>query len=126
MHDVSVAQAIAEAILGKVGESRVKELDVRVSLGKLRFHDTKQVEFWIKNILRKSLGSELKVRVNFDTIEPEIRCSCGYSGKVEPSEEAGELAHHGILEMKCPSCGSGEYEIISGRECLVHDVQIKI
>ena len=125
MHDVSVAQAVASEILKRAGGRKMREVEIDVSLGSLRFHDTGQVSFWLQEILRKDLGKGLLVKTNIDTIKPVIKCGCGFAGAVESAETAEELAHHGVFEMKCPRCGSGECEIEHGNECLVRRVKIR-
>jgi Zn finger protein HypA/HybF involved in hydrogenase expression len=124
MHDVSVAQAIADEVLKRLGGKRPEEIGIELVLGSLRFHDTEQVEFWLNEIMGRELGKSVKITLKARTAEPRIRCRCGYIGKVEDVGTTEELAHHGVYEMKCPKCGSKEYEITSGDECLLKKVTI--
>jgi Zn finger protein HypA/HybF involved in hydrogenase expression len=128
MHDISVAQAVAGEIIGKLkargGKARPKRIEISMELGKLRFHDTSQVEFWLNELLKKELGEKLSVKADIKIIEPEIKCRCGYKGKVEDVSADEELSHHGVYVMNCPKCNSDDYELVSGNECRVLNVKV--
>lgn len=123
MHDVSVAQAVAEAVTKKLKGKPVKEIEIDLEVGQLRFHDPGQVKFWIKEILKKEIGENLKVKTSIRVIKPDIRCKCGFKGPAGSVKTTAELAHHGIYEMKCPKCGSQDVEIEKGNECLLRGVR---
>ncbi len=121
---MSVAQAVSEGIIEKLKGKRPKKIDIKMEVGKLRFHNTDQVEFWLNEILRKEFGDQLSVKADIKVIEPTIKCSCGYNGSVEDVHTDEEGSHHGIYEMKCPKCGSDEYELASGNECNIISVNV--
>jgi Zn finger protein HypA/HybF involved in hydrogenase expression len=123
MHDISVAQAVAEAILKRLGGKKAESIEIELGVGQLRFHDPEQVSFWINEILRKETGSDVKVRTSIEVIKPEISCGCGFKGAADPDGSSRELAHHGIHEMRCPSCGSPDAEIEHGDECVIRAVR---
>ncbi len=124
MHDVSEAQALADAILKAIEGRKPGEIEVDVSLGALRLVSPKEVEFWLKEILRKSLGDGLKVKANITIVNPEIKCKCGFKGEAV-FKTSEETAHFGIYEMKCLECGSEDYEIVKGRECTLLGIRAK-
>ena len=117
MHDISVAQAVTDAIIKSLKGKVPKELGIELEVGKLRFHDTEQVKFWIDEILRKEIGKGLRVNTSISVIEPSIRCECGYEGGAGDAHTDSELSHHGIFEIKCPKCGSPDTTIKNGKEC---------
>ena len=124
MHDISVAHAVTESIIKKLHKNKVKikkirEIEIGLDLGLLRFHDTEQVRFWINGILKKELGNSVKVKTRFNIIEPVIKCRCGFEGSVNSIKTDEELAHHGIFEIKCPKCKSAEISLEKGNECVI-------
>ncbi len=124
MHDVSVAQAVAEAITKRLGGKAAKEIEIDLDVGHLRFHDPKQVKFWINEILKKEIGQGLRIKTNINVIKPGIKCKCGFKGMTDPVKTTEELAHHGVYEVKCPRCGSPDVEIEKGNECILRCVRI--
>ena len=126
MHDISVAQAVAGEITEKIRarKGRPRLIDISMEVGKLRFHDTSQVEFWLNEILKKEFGEGLEVKADIKVIEPSIKCVCGYEGSVESVHADHDSAHHGVYVMKCPKCGSDDYELSSGNECRIIDVRV--
>ncbi len=124
MHDISVAQSVAGQIIEKLKGRKPKRIEISMQVGKLRFHDTSQVEFWLDELLKKEFGEKLKVKADIRIIEPRIKCSCGFEGPVESVHTDEDSAHHGVYVMNCPKCGSDDYELVSGNECEVKDVRV--
>ena len=127
MHDISVAQAVVDGIIKKLGgkAKTVKGIEIDLGVGQLRFHDPEQVKFWIDEILKKEIGPGLEVRTRIDVIEPGIRCKCGFKGPAGSVKTSDELAHHGIYEIKCPGCGSHDVEIVKGNDVFIKDVRLR-
>jgi Zn finger protein HypA/HybF involved in hydrogenase expression len=124
MHDVSVAQAVADAVLKKLKGKKIKGIEIDLDVGMLRFHDPEQVKFWIKEILRKEMGEGLDVRTSIKVIKPGIKCGCGFKGTTNSVETTEELAHHGVYEIKCPKCRSLDVEVKHGNECLIRSIRL--
>lgn len=117
MHDISTAQAVADAIMKSLKGKVPGKLDIELELGKLRFHDPEQVKFWIDEMLRKEMGKDLEINTSISVIDPVITCGCGYEGRAGDDNTESGLSHHGILEIKCPECGSSDNSIKNGNEC---------
>ena len=115
MHDVSVSEAAAREIVRRIGSRKVSEIDVTLELGALRFHDHRQVRFWIRELVRKELGG-VRVRTAIREIKPEVSCACGFSGPLGDIERDDADAHHGICSIACPACGIMEVTIEKGNE----------
>ncbi len=115
MHDVSVAEAASGEIVRRIGRKKVSEIDVSLELGALRFHDHRQVRFWIRELVRKELG-DVRVRTSIREIEPEVSCPCGFRGAMAVHGKRGADGHHGTSGFACPSCGSADITIEKGNE----------
>ncbi len=124
MHDMSVAHAVTEAIIKSLGGKVPESIDLELEVGKLRFHDTEQVEFWIAEMLRKEIGKGIQVRTSISIVEPTIRCECGYEGSADGITD-NDLSHHGIFEVRCPKCGSMETSIKNGKECRIVNLSFR-
>ncbi|MCD6495898.1 MAG: hydrogenase maturation nickel metallochaperone HypA [Candidatus Aenigmarchaeota archaeon] len=124
MHDITVAQSVAEEIIEKLRGKRPKSITVEMDVGALRFHDTTQVGFWLKELLRKEFGKKLRVSSKIGVLEAKIRCECGYEGPVEDIQTDHELMHQGIYTMKCPKCGSEDYELAQGNEIVLKKINV--
>jgi len=126
MHDMSVAQSVCGEIIPRLKKKKPSRISIEMEVGELRFHSTEQVEFWIKEIMKKEVGEGIEIKVSIEKVEPEIKCRCGFQGKVdhEHVHTTEELSHHGVFEMKCPKCGSEDYEIVKGNDVLLKNVKI--
>lgn len=123
MHDMSVAYSVSEEVKQKLEGKSPKKIDIVMSVGSLRFHDTSQVDFWIRELLQQEFGKALEVKTNIGTIEAEIKCDCGFLGKVYDVHVDDDLAHNGIFDLKCPKCSSpDEYSLIQGNEIVLKKI----
>lgn len=122
MHEVQMAQAIAECILKESAKQKaVKVLKAEIELGVLSFLNPEQVEFWLKLSLEKTPadGAELEIK----TVEAEILCQdCRYRGKLEMKDDP--LFHYSLPLLSCPQCNSGKISIEKGRECMVKRIEL--
>ncbi len=125
MHDVAVIQGIADAVAEKLKGKRIKEMQLEIAIGALRFVEEEHAQFWLDELLKKEFGPDLKLKINLETIKPAIRCSCGFSGQVDSFKTTHEMAHQGVFEMHCPKCNSEEFELLHGKECLVKELEWK-
>lgn len=125
MHDMSVAQMVAEEVISKLeGKKKPKVIGIEMDVGSLRFHDTSEVEFWIRELLRQEFGKRLKVKADIKKLDSKIRCECGYEGDADESQNDHELMHQGVFTMKCPECDSDGYEIIQGNEVVLKKINV--
>ncbi|MBN1896250.1 MAG: hydrogenase maturation nickel metallochaperone HypA [Candidatus Aenigmarchaeota archaeon] len=124
MHDMSVAQMVADEVISKLEGRKPKSISIEMDVGSLRFHDTSQVGFWLKEFLQQEFGKKLKVSADIEKIDPMIKCSCGYEGAVNEHENDHDLMHQGIFTMKCPECRSDGYEITSGNEVILKKINV--
>ena len=131
MHEWALAESIvlgvAEYVRSVGGRAAGR---VVVSLGELQAIDKEVLEFALRELTRES-----PVRIGeIELIDEEakFKCrSCGYVWKLKDvnlSEDVREAIHfvpevvHTFL--KCPRCGSRDYEVVSGRGVKVVSVEV--
>lgn len=127
MHEWALAEAIVEYVkeIAK-GSNRIEKLTV--SLGELQAIDRDVLEFSLREIL-KAEGLEVK-SLNLITEDAILKCRrCGYEWSLKDlslSDEVRELIHfvpeaaHSYI--RCPRCGSRDFEIVKGRGVKVVEV----
>lgn len=125
MHELSVAQQIALAVLKVASERGAKRVTrIEVEVGKLTFLGIDQLRFWLEACLEGTIGAGSKLILR--EIEPAIRCGeCGYEGGIKEVEVDPAL-HLMLPSIECPVCGSTDVEIVSGRDCLIRGVELSI
>ncbi len=120
MHEVSIAGAIIESVLGaakKNNASKVKE--IFLDIGELTALNPVQIEFIFKTITRGTVAEGAKY--NIQLIKPLVHCGrCSYSGPVGFFEQL----HFFLPEIRCPQCGEPEVDIVAGRECCIKKIII--
>ncbi len=125
MHDVALMQGIVDVVLEKVKGRGVKEIELDIAIGALKHVHGENVKFWLQEMLKKELGNDLKVKLHLETTLPEIKCGCGFRGKVQNFRVTHDMAHMGVFEMHCPKCGSADYELIKGNDCFIKGIKAK-
>lgn len=125
MHELSVAQEIARTVLRIASEKGAKGITrIEVEVGKLTFLGIDQLRFWLEACLEGTIGAGSKLI--FREIDPVVRCrTCGYEGGIKEVEVDPAL-HLMLPSLECPTCGSTDVEIVSGRDCLIRRVELSI
>ena len=126
--------ALAEAVISTVSQLAEKEGLNEVTEVKLKVGELQQIELDVlKFALSQLKTSKLLKNARFDieTVKAELKCRvCGYEwifrkGKID--EDVAEAIHF-IPEMahtyiKCPKCGSPDFEIVRGRGVWLESVK---
>jgi hydrogenase nickel incorporation protein HypA/HybF len=125
--------ALAEAIINSATEIAEKEGIEKVTLLQVRVGELQQVE---KGILRFALSHlrtpKLKnTRFEIKTEKAKLRCrACGHAwlfNKNKLDQNASEAVHFvpeiAHTYVKCPKCGSPDFEILAGRGILLQSVK---
>jgi len=122
LHELAVVEALLTSILSLASERRVKSFKkIIVSIGELQRFD--------RELLRSMLIDFLyRMNIRFEEVivneEPALfQCNrCGFKwdlGGIELSDYVKEAIHflpEAVYSfIKCPSCGSRDYDIKSGR-----------
>jgi len=126
--------ALAEAVISTVSQLAEKEGLNEVTEVKLKVGELQQIELDVlKFALSQLKTSKLLKNARFDieTVKAELKCRvCGYEWifrKEKMDEDVAEAIHF-IPEMahtyiKCPKCGSPDFEIVRGRGVWLESVK---
>ena len=125
MHDIGLIQSILDTVVEQAEGRKPSELSMKVGFGALRFVNEENAQFWLEEMFKKEFGQNLDVTVEVETIMPEIKCACGYAGKVENYSATHEMVHMGLYEMACPKCGSKDFGLVRGQDCMILELGMK-
>ncbi len=136
MHELSLALAIFETVKGILKEKEGKEVIVlEIELGELTMITPSQLKFALETMYEDE-PSFKNCKIKIDEIEPLFECKkCRHSWIPNLSLRSPMISHLENLScvhcmdtyftsMICPSCGSNEIEVISGKECILKGMKI--
>jgi len=117
--------ALAEAVIAAVSETAEKEGLMEISEVKIKVGELQQIELDILNFALSQLkpakfgNAKFSIRVE----KAKLKCRvCGYKWSFQKQKIASSTAEviHFIPEIvhtyiKCPKCGSPDFEILKGR-----------
>jgi hydrogenase nickel incorporation protein HypA/HybF len=117
--------ALAEAVIAAASEAAKKEglrevTEVRIRVGELQQIEQEVFKFALKQLKKAELES---ARFRIEKVRAKLRCrACGHTwifskerldeGTIEAIHFVPEVAH---AYVKCPRCGSPDFEILEGR-----------
>ena len=117
--------ALAEAVISTASQFAEKEGLKEITEVKIKVGELQQVELDIFEYALSQLRTEKFKHAKFtiETVQAELKCRvCGYQWpfRKEELEEEVQEAIHFIPEIahtyiKCPKCGSPDFEIVKGR-----------
>ena len=125
MHDIAIIQGILEAVAEEAKGKKPKEISLDIGIGVLKQVNSANAKFWLEELLKKEFGAGLRAKIKVKEIFPEIKCKCGFSGKVLDFKATHEMAHFGNFEMHCPKCKGHDFEIEKGNEVLILALEFK-
>lgn len=129
MHEWALAEAVVST-LSKIAEreglKKISEVDIRI--GELQQIDVEAFRLALTEAARRISG-EVKFNIEFE--RAEFRCGvCGieWPFKTEILDADVKEAIHVIPEvahvfLKCPRCGSSDFEIVKGRGVWVKGIK---
>jgi len=121
MHEWALAEATVTAVLETADKEGLKEIfEVRIKIGELQQIDREIFDFALSQ-LRTPLMEATKFQI--ETVPAELQCrvcSHQWSFNSENLDHDVSEAIHFIPEvahtyLKCPNCGSPDFEILKGR-----------
>ncbi len=125
--------ALSEAIISYIEEHHrgKKVLEISLGLGELQNIDEEILIFSLRELLKSKNMGDPKISVR--RIPITLRCrSCGYTWSPNMSELSEELLEvfHFVPEtihsyLRCPRCGSRDYEIVAGRGVYIEKLVIE-
>ncbi|MBN2380376.1 hydrogenase maturation nickel metallochaperone HypA [candidate division WOR-3 bacterium] len=122
MHEMSVAQGIAQAVIKTAErEKAVKVAKINLEIGELTFLNPEQVIFWLAELLKDSVAEEAEIE--HMEVRAKVRCEkCSYEGPLDVHEDP--LFHRSLPVFTCPWCKKGSLTILEGRDCIVSSIEI--
>lgn len=123
MHDVTAARQIARTVLQAAeqeGAGRVEK--VRIVLGAMQMIDPEQLEFWLGQILRGSVGEGAEIEIRRNPLT--VRCrACGWEGELEVPDDP--IYHLMPWIPVCPACDAEELQVLGGDELTVESIRVR-
>lgn len=129
MHEWALAEAVIVTTNKIVEERRLKKVkEVVVKIGELQQVDIEIFEFALSELKSERGMNDIEFRI--ELAEAKMMCkNCGYewSFKNENLKDEVKEAIHFIPEtahvfLRCPRCGSPDFEIISGRGVWIESI----
>ena len=121
MHEWALAEAVVSTTLKIAEEKGLKEIiELKIKIGELQQIDQEILEFALSQLRPPMLKN---AKFNLETVKAELKCRvCNHKCKFNTknlNEDVSEFIHivpeiaHTYL--KCPKCGSPDFEILTGR-----------
>ena len=129
MHEWALAEAVISTvsqIAEKEGLEKVAEVEIKV--GELQQIELDILEFALSQLKTLKLKN---VKFHIKTVKAELKCRvCGHKWifrKEKMNEEIAEAIHFvpeiAHTYVKCPKCGSPDFEILKGRGIWLESVR---
>ncbi|MCS7367579.1 MAG: hydrogenase nickel incorporation protein HypA [archaeon YNP-WB-062] len=129
MHEWALAEAVIMSTLRIAKERGLREIrEVVIKVGELQQIDVEIFKFALSELKKENNMENVEFKIEID--EAEMMCrKCGYKWKFRSeglSEDVKEAIHF-IPEvahtfMRCPKCGSPDFEVISGRGVWIESI----
>jgi hydrogenase nickel incorporation protein HypA/HybF len=126
-------RALAEAVVAAASEAAEKEGLRQVSEVKIRVGELQQIEQDVFKFALSQLrtGKFEKAKFVIETEKAKLKCrACGCGWVFDKTKVSGETAEavHFVPEVahvyiKCPKCGSPDFEVLEGRGVLLQSVR---
>ena len=129
MHEWSLAEAVVSAVSQIAEKEGLKEVrKVQLRLGELQQVDKKILKFALSQMKSGKLG---KTKFTIRTIKAEFMCrKCNHKWFLREVDIADEIREsiHFIPEvayayLRCPKCGSPDFEILKGRGLWIAEIK---
>lgn len=121
MHEWALAEAVVSTTLKIAEEKGLKEIiELKIKIGELQQIDQEIFEFALSQLRSPMLKN---AKFSLETVNAELKCRvCNHKWKFSTknlNEDVSEFIHF-IPEiahtyLKCPKCGSPDFEILTGR-----------
>ena len=121
MHEWALAEAVVSTSVRIAEEKGLKEIiELKIKIGELQQIDQEIFEFALSQLRSPMLKN---AKFSLETVEAELKCRvCNHKwrfntknmdeGVSEFIHFVPEIAH---TYLKCPKCGSPDFEIVTGR-----------
>lgn len=121
MHEWALAEAVVSTTLKTAEEKGLKEIiELKIKIGELQQIDQEILEFALSQLRSPMLKN---AKFSFETVKAELKCRvCDHKWKFSTKnmdEDVSEFIHFvpeiAHTYLKCPKCGSPDFEILTGR-----------
>jgi hydrogenase nickel incorporation protein HypA/HybF len=129
MHEWALAEAVISTVSQIAEKEGLKEIaEVEIKVGELQQIELDILEFALSQLKTSKLKN---VKFHIRTVKAELKCRvCGHKwifGKEKMNEEIAEAIHFvpeiAHTYVKCPKCGSPDFEILKGRGIWLESVR---
>lgn len=130
MHEWALAEAVISTISRLAESEGLREIkEVKLKIGELQQIELEVFKFALTQLRDSSLLKN--ARFNIEVVNAEIKCrNCGFRWSLEKEKIKGDVAEaiHFIPEVihafiRCPKCGSPDFEVIGGRGVWIEDLK---
>jgi len=130
MHEWALAEAVISTISRLAESEGLREIkEVKLKIGELQQIELEVFKFALTQLRDSSLLKNAKF--NIEVVNAEIKCrNCGFKWSLEKEKINGDVAEaiHFIPEVihafiRCPKCGSPDFEVIGGRGVWIEDLK---
>ncbi|TET19083.1 hydrogenase nickel incorporation protein HypA [Candidatus Bathyarchaeota archaeon] len=121
MHEWALAEAVVSTTLKIAEEKGLKEIiELKIKIGELQQIDQEIFEFALSQLRSPMLKN---AKFSLETVKAELKCRvCNHKWKFSTKnmdEDVSEFIHFvpeiAHTYLKCPKCGSPDFEILMGR-----------
>ncbi|MDI6839638.1 MAG: hydrogenase nickel incorporation protein HypA [bacterium] len=138
MHEWALAEAVVSTALGVAEKEKLKRIDkIKIKMGELQQIDTEIFRFALKEIVQcRGLINQTptplrKAKIEIGTEKAILKCRvCEHNwafGDMELNDEESESIHFvpevAHAYIKCPKCGSPDFEFIKGRGIFIESIE---
>jgi len=129
MHEWALAEAVISTVSQIVEKEGLKEVaEVEIKVGELQQIELDILKFALSQLKTLKLKN---VKFHMKTVKAELKCRvCGHKWifrKEKMNEEIAEAIHFvpeiAHTYIKCPKCGSPDFEILKGRGIWLESVR---
>lgn len=129
MHEWALAEAVISTVSQIAEKEGLKEVaEVEIKVGELQQIEREILEFALSQLKTLQLKN---VKFHIKTVRAELKCRvCGHKWifrKEKMNEEVAEAIHFvpeiAHAYIKCPKCGSPDFEILKGRGIWLESVR---
>lgn len=129
MHEWALAEAIISSVSQIAEKEGLKEVrEVKIKVGELQQVELDILEFALSELKMDKLK---EAKFSIETVKAELKCRvCGHKwsfSRNKLDEESAEAIHFvpeiAHAYIKCPRCGSPDFEILQGRGVWLESVR---
>ena len=113
VHEFPITMSILSIVLGNAREAQASKITkISLTVGQLSGIVPECVELQFRIASKGTIAEG--ANLSFNRPSSNLRCrKCGTSYSADG------------FQLRCPNCGKQEFEVLSGRECLVENIEVE-